>query len=498
MDSDCERTGVSSGEGGVRVKSLWKIGSRYVCSAVLITVLIVYANLMFFLYYGIKNMNSTNTGNGEIGRELMESVVLELDGVNDKWKLSEMGYTALEESAFVWAMFLDESGDVAWSWQLPAELPKHYSLGDVASFSRWYLLDYPVRTWRSGDKLMVFGMEKDSVTRFSAVYNMDMFRRLPSAVKGFLISNIVLLLVLAVFLAYRFYRSMKPLADGIDCLAHKEVTALREKGIMADLARKLNQASAMLKYQDEKLAQRDEARTNWIAGVSHDIRTPLTLIAGYADELAGKTQLLEEARNKAVIIREQSLIIGQLVADLNLTSKLEYEAQPLNKSDFSPAGLLRTCVAEYYNQGISNLYEIEVDIAGDVEQIHLNGDTGLLLRAFRNLIGNSIRHNEDGCVVFIKLIRWEEGVRFVFADTGVGIPKRIVCELEEKNTDVVAQNGISEKRKNIDNPVQKPAEQPVHIMGLRIVCQIIKAHGWKIEFVKRECGTYDVEIRVGR
>lgn len=480
------------------MKSLWKISSRYVCSAVLITVLIVYANLMFFLFYGIRNMNNAVTGSGEIGRERMESVVLELDGENDKWQLSENGYAALEESAFVWAMLLDESGDVAWSWQLPAELPKHYSIGDVASFSRWYLLDYPVRTWRSGDNLMVFGMEKDSVTRFSTLYNMDMFRGIPGAVKGFLISNIVLLLVLAVFLAYRFYRSMKPLANGIDCLARKEVTVLREKGIMADLARKLNQASAMLKYQDEKLAQRDEARTNWIAGVSHDIRTPLTLIIGYADELAGEELLLNEARNKAAIIRKQSLIIGQLVADLNLTSKLEYDAQPLNKTYFSPAGLLRTCVAEYYNQGISNQYEIEVDIARDAEQIHLNGDTGLLLRAFRNLIGNSIRHNEDGCVIFIKLISWEDGVRFVFADTGVGIPERIVHELEEEKLDAAARNGISEKMKNMHNPVPKSAEQPVHIMGLRIVCQIIKAHGWRLAFVKRESGTYDVEINMGR
>lgn len=460
------------------MKSLWKISRRYVCSAILVTVFIIYANLMFFLYYGIKNMNDIEES--EIGRDLMEYVVDELSYQENNWCLSKDGYDALADSSFIWAMLLDENGDVAWCWQLPTEFPMHYSVGDVASFSRWYLQDYPVRTWRNGDCLMVFGMEQDSVTKFNAVYDIEIIRRIPDTIKGFLISNVVLILLVAIAFAYRFYRAMKPLASGIDSLTKKEVTTLREKGLMSDLAMKLNQTSTLLKYQDEKLAQRDEARTSWIAGVSHDIRTPLTLITGYADELAREEGIPSDAKKKAQIICKQSLVIKELVSDLNLTSKLEYQAQPLKRSDFSPAGLLRSCVAEYYNQGMLEGYEIEVDIEEAVEQVRLNGDTGLLLRAFRNLIGNSMRHNSDGCVVMVKLMCWQDGVRFVFADTGVGIPERVVQELEEEKT----KQGTT-------------CESSVHIMGLRIVCQIIKAHGWNIEFVKRECGTYDVAIRMG-
>lgn len=459
------------------MKGLWKISRRYVGSAIWVTVLIIYANLMFFLYFGMKNMSEIEES--EIGRDLMEHVTNELSYKENHWCLSKDGYDSLTESSFIWAMLLDENGDVAWSWQLPTELSLHYSVGDVASFSRWYLQDYPVRTWRNGDTLMVFGMEKDSVTKFNAVYDIEIIRRIPDTLKGFLISNVMLIVFVAIVFAYRFYRAMKPLASGIDSLTRKELTTLKEKGLMSDLAVKLNQASALLKYQDEKLAQRDEARTSWIAGVSHDIRTPLTLIIGYADELAEEQSFGNEQRKKAEIIRKQSLIIRQLVSDLNLTSKLEYQAQPLKREDFSPAGLLRSCVAEYYNQGMLEAYEIEVDIEDAVEQIRLYGDTGLLLRAFRNLIGNSIRHNPDGCVIMVKLLCWRDGVKFIFADTGAGISELVVGELEDKKTE--------------DNVTKEP---PVHIMGLRIVCQIIKAHGWDVDFVKRECGSYDVAIRM--
>lgn len=73
------------------------------------------------------------------------------------------------------------------------------------------------------------------------------------------------------------------------------------------------------------LDKRDRTRTEWIAGVSHDIRTPLSLVQGNAAQLEADPALPGQARHKASVIREQSQRIGKLVSDLNLASKLEYE-----------------------------------------------------------------------------------------------------------------------------------------------------------------------------
>ena len=93
------------------------------------------------------------------------------------------------------------------------------------------------------------------------------------------------------------------------------------------------------------------------------------------------------------MIQQQSLVIRQLISDLNLTSKLEYHAQPLSVTEYAPAELLRECAADYYDQGLDDIYEIELQIGPKEERLRLTGDRGLLMRAFRNLVGNSIRHN---------------------------------------------------------------------------------------------------------
>lgn len=454
------------------MKSLWKISRRYIWSAVLITALICLTNLVLFFYYSAASM--ADIGKNEIGRDVMEGVVEEFSCGEEGWQLSERGYENLKESSFAWAMLLAEDGSVVWNYELPKELPTHYSLGEVASFSRWYLMDYPVRVWRNGEGLAVFGMEKDSVAKIQAIYDMDMVERFPVMLKRLLIANLVFLIIVALLMAYRFYRSLKPIAEGIESLGEKEVLELSEKGVMGDLAVKLNKTSALLRWQDEKLSKRDSARTDWIAGVSHDIRTPLALITGYADELSADTGLGEEGRKKAEIIRRQSLVIRQLISDLNLTSKLEYQSQPFQKSEFSPAGLLRECVAEYYNQGLSDKYEIELIIEDGVEGSTFNGDLGLLLRCFRNLIGNSIRHNPAGAAVTVALSKKTDGIHLFFSDTGPGIPEKVAGVLNESD--------LQEK------------DEKVHIMGLRIAKQVIQAHGWKFCLVKRSQGGYDVEI----
>lgn len=56
-----------------------------------------------------------------------------------------------------WAMLIDDNGDVIWSYHKPAEIPDHYTMRDVAAFTRWFIDDYPVRTRIRDDGLLVIG-----------------------------------------------------------------------------------------------------------------------------------------------------------------------------------------------------------------------------------------------------------------------------------------------------------------------------------------------------
>ena len=126
---------------------------------------------------------------------------------------------------------------------------------------------------------------------------------------------------------------------------------LAEKGATAALARQLNQTGEHLRSQSERIARRDAARTDWIAGVSHDIRTPLALIFGHAEQLEQDPALPQAARAEAAAIRAQGQTIRSLIEDLNLTSKLEYDAQPLRRARMAAAPLLRAAVTDFCNSG---------------------------------------------------------------------------------------------------------------------------------------------------
>lgn len=239
---------------------------------------------------------------------------------------------------------------------------------------------------------------------------------------------------------------------------------------MGEIGQSLNRTSKILARQREKLQRRDEARTRWISAVSHDIRTPLSLIMGYGEILEQRLSLDRDSRKKAGIIKEQSLQIKELIEDLNLTSKLEYDMQPLRKEMVCLSALLREAVAEAVNRAEENgaMYPVQLEISQDLEGKFVQADSRLLLRAFRNLLNNAVNHNPEGCAVSVnaeieepKKRKGEQQTGWAnlsFYNSGKGLPG----EIEE-----------------FINSGTEP-DSGTHIMGLRIVKQIILAHGGEI------------------
>ena len=205
------------------------------------------------------------------------------------------GEDFLEEGC--WAMLLDEEGKMVWSFHKPEDVPEKYALTDVAVFARWYLNDYPVRCWVREDGLLVVGSPKGSVWKHDFSMDLQDLLQLPFWVLGFFLLALGCVLGLAWLVLRRWFR--------------------------------------------QKQRQRDAARSNWINGVSHDIRTPLSVVMGYAAQLESAPDLAPEHRRRACAIRAQSQVIRDLVNDLNLTMRLDCEMQPLRRESIQPEVFLR-------------------------------------------------------------------------------------------------------------------------------------------------------------
>ena len=89
------------------------------------------------------------------------------------------GQDLLEGKEGLWLMLLDDQGQVVWQWHKPAELPDHYDLKDVASFTRWYLDDYPVQTLVRGDGLLVAGSSKGGTWKYSLAFDQNVVSMMP-------------------------------------------------------------------------------------------------------------------------------------------------------------------------------------------------------------------------------------------------------------------------------------------------------------------------------
>ena len=355
----------------------------------------------------------------------------------------------------IWALYLTPEGECFWTLDAPEEIPQSFSIQDIASFSKSYLMDYPVFVWNTDDGLLVLGYPKDSYVKLTSnYYSMETIQRLPLYLCGMLGMD-----ALCLFLAYyiskrRILRNTEPIAAAVRTLADGKPASLQIAGELSEIAESVNKASLILSRQNE-------SRANWISGVSHDIRTPLSMIMGYADQIAANENASDTIRKQAEIIRKQSVKIKELVQDLNLVSQLEYEMQPLHKEPIRPAKLLRSYAAELINSGISEAYTMDIDIAPEAETTLLEGDARLLSRAVSNLVQNSIRHNPQGCDIRLSLKTADGVLTLTVADNGVGLTPEKLRELEHKPHYIDSTDERLDLR---------------HGLGLLLVRQIVTAH----------------------
>ena len=376
------------------MKTVGRMVRRYILAAFGIVLLVFTVNAALLLgivvHFGSKNQQE---GYFSIGR-FATSFYRTVDGdftlpPNLEW-----------QKHFAWAMLLNDSGEILWSEHLPVELNHAYTVPEVAAFSRWYLKDYPVMVYRNDYGLLVAGKPKGSMSRFDFYMDNEILYALMSALGPLLMLDLGLVISICLLLGWRGAKPLRALAEGIGLLAQGKEVHLVESGTTAELAEKLNQTSRHLQKQNELIAHRDMTRANWIAGVSHDIRTPLALIMGYGEQLAQQFPPSSEPRKKADAICSQSKKIKALIEDLNLTFKLQYNAQPLRRTPIQMGAWFRRCVADFCDS-LEETHSVDLTIREPAGQATLEADEELFTRVIDNLLNNSVRHNPSGCDITV-------------------------------------------------------------------------------------------------
>lgn len=324
---------------------------RIVKAALMMTTSIMLIVILFFasiLGYGL--MTYANDGVLKMNMQDISQALVKEGGA----------YTFREPSLLdgsAWAMLINNDGQVVWNHHLPAEVPRHYTVTDIASFTRWYLADYPVTTLIRDDGLLVTAKAKHSLWKYTLIFSMESLTLVPWWMLGSFFCMLAAVLGSATLLLRQWFKQDK--------------------------------------------SQEDAARAAWVEGVSHDIRTPLSLVMLDAASIE-KSPCAPDTQKMASRIVTQSHYIRDLIGDLNLTMQLSGGSYPLRLETIQPEALVRDAAATLFNSGMADDYPLSLHLP-NAPLPSIYGDKVLLKRALMNLLINGVRHNPPSTAITITI-----------------------------------------------------------------------------------------------
>lgn len=459
------------------MKSVLKLIKRFIGILLLSGFLLLVFNFLLVIIIG---KNSTPGGSPwSTANEVAEA----LNQTENGYALSDSMAQQLQEKD-VWAILIDNStGRVVWHTDnLPSEIPVQYSIADAAKLSRSYVKDYPTFTSAYNDNLVVLGFPKTSY--WKAIYNnwdYYLIANLPKTILLVILGNVVLVFLIYMIVNTKLFKSVGPILKGIEALPTEHNVHVMEKGTLSEIAQYINKTSEILQTKNYELKQKETARANWIAGVSHDIRTPLSMVMGYAGQLEGDPVLPDEAREKAAVICSQSMRMKNLINDLNLASKLEYNMQPIHAKPFNAVSTVRQVIVDFINSDIQNKYPVEWNTDDNLTSCCINGDAALIKRTVMNLIQNAQLHNPKGCTIFVEVKKLNSRCVICVDDNGTGVDDRQLEKIKNAPHYMVCDNH---------------ALQQQHGLGLLIIQQIVAAHMGTAAFAHSPHGGFSVAISI--
>ena len=225
------------------------------------------------------------------------------------------------------------------------------------------------------------------------------------------------------------------------------------------LAGALNTMAANV--QSAQTTQRD-----FLANVSHDLKTPLTSIRGFAQAIEeGAAERPEDVTRAATVIREESERLIRLVADLLDLARLEAETGETRVDRVELAPLVDALVEQLAPRAAEK--KIQLDVARPLATVRVSGNADRLAQVVQNLLDNAVKYTPAGGMVRVALTEAKGRATFAVADSGPGIPAEDLGRIFERFYQVDRARGRSADSRGVG-------------LGLAIVKEIVTRHGGTI------------------
>lgn len=192
------------------------------------------------------------------------------------------------------------------------------------------------------------------------------------------------------------------------------------------------QLSNTLNYAVGELKKTDELRNELVSNVSHELKTPLTMIKSYAELIKDITGDDKEKRDHDLdVIIEESKRLETLISDMLDFSKLKSKTIVYNFNEFDLSDMLQKMVKKYKTKYEPTGYNITLECP---ENALVNADYNRIQQVITNLLNNAINYSKENKNICIKLERLENGkLKLSVIDHGIGIPEENIPQVFDRH-----------------------------------------------------------------
>ena len=230
-----------------------------------------------------------------------------------------------------------------------------------------------------------------------------------------LVASSALAGIIALLLNQRIFRPMRVLSSAINRVAGGDFKVRLECASRSAAIRQIYQDFNVMVAELEKT---EVLQSDFVSNVSHEFKTPINAIEGYAMLLQGTPQATPEQNEYIDRILLNTRRLSSLIGDILLLSKVENQTIASEATAFRLDEQVRQAILLLEPQWSEK--EIEFDV--ELEELSYRGDPRLLLHVWSNLIGNAVKFNPPNGAVRLRLVRVDGGVIFTVEDEGPGIP----------------------------------------------------------------------------
>ncbi len=224
---------------------------------------------------------------------------------------------------------------------------------------------------------------------------------------------VLVALVMGIFLARSFARPLRALTSA----AHRMAEGELDQEVRVSSRDEIGQLTQAFNSMSTAVSKANALRRQMTADIAHDLRTPLTVIAGYVESMRDK--VLKPTPERLDLIHSEIERLQVMVEDLRTLSRADAGELTLNRQRVSPRTLLEHVAAVYHHQAEQKRIALITDLPDELPEVLV--DETRLAQVLGNIINNALRFTPEGGTILLGASRVEGSVQLYVQDTGSGI-----------------------------------------------------------------------------